>query len=159
VCCRNVFTDPMPSNGYHIVSCTCVAGMCLPTRYLAMGIHVTILYISLPETKSVPMFVLKIVFHVNQRRRQEINENQGVKQRCSLSQGVRNWKQVIKHIDVCRWSGFNILQGRETTERNVPVNLNWLSLQDENISKGNTSNDISWEVSDQIKNCNQRQPR
>jgi hypothetical protein len=115
-----------------------------------MVIHVTILYISLPETKSGPKFVLKtkVVFDVNERRRQEFNVNQGVKQRSSLSQGVRNWKQVIKLIDVCGWPGFIILQRRETTQRNVPVNLNWLSILHENLSKGNSSNGISWEVPD-----------
>jgi hypothetical protein len=38
-----MFTDPLLSNERRsIVECFYVAGMCLPTRCLAMGIHVTI---------------------------------------------------------------------------------------------------------------------
>jgi hypothetical protein len=37
-----VCTGPLPSNGLRIVACTCVAGMRLPSRCLAMGIHITI---------------------------------------------------------------------------------------------------------------------
>jgi hypothetical protein len=36
-----VFTASLPSNRRSIVACACVVGMCLPTRCLAMGIHVT----------------------------------------------------------------------------------------------------------------------
>jgi hypothetical protein len=37
-----VFSDPLASNGCPIVAYVCVAGMCLPTRCLAIDIQVTI---------------------------------------------------------------------------------------------------------------------
>jgi hypothetical protein len=37
-----VFTGPLPSNGIPTAACTCVAGMRLPSRCPATGIHVTI---------------------------------------------------------------------------------------------------------------------
>jgi hypothetical protein len=41
-CQECLFTGPLPSNGCPIVTFTCVAGICFPTRCLAMGIHVTV---------------------------------------------------------------------------------------------------------------------
>jgi hypothetical protein len=39
-----VFTDPLPSNGRPIIArVSASAGVCLPSRCLAVGIHVTIL--------------------------------------------------------------------------------------------------------------------
>jgi hypothetical protein len=35
--------DPLPSNGRPIVACVRFAGMCLQSRYLAMGVTVTII--------------------------------------------------------------------------------------------------------------------
>jgi hypothetical protein len=43
-CWRSLFTASLPSNRRSIVACSCVARMCLPTRCLEMGIHVTIRY-------------------------------------------------------------------------------------------------------------------
>jgi hypothetical protein len=42
-CCEGMFTEPLPSNRSPIFSCTCVPGMCLAARRIAMDIHVTIL--------------------------------------------------------------------------------------------------------------------
>jgi hypothetical protein len=36
-----MFTGPLPSNGHPYVTCIRFAGMCLLSRCLAMGIHVT----------------------------------------------------------------------------------------------------------------------
>jgi hypothetical protein len=44
-CWRSQFTVPLPSNRYPIIVCSFVAGMCLPTPCLAMGIHVTIFFL------------------------------------------------------------------------------------------------------------------
>jgi hypothetical protein len=42
-CCQEcLFPGPLHSNGCPIVACARVAGMCLPTRCLAMGINVTL---------------------------------------------------------------------------------------------------------------------
>jgi hypothetical protein len=40
-CQECLFTDPLPSNRCPSLACTCFAGMCLPSRCLAMSIHVT----------------------------------------------------------------------------------------------------------------------
>jgi hypothetical protein len=39
---RSLFAGPLPSNRRPTVACACIAGMCLPTRCLAVDIHVTI---------------------------------------------------------------------------------------------------------------------
>jgi hypothetical protein len=39
------FTDPIPSNGCHSVACARFAGMCLPSRCVAMDIQVTLWFI------------------------------------------------------------------------------------------------------------------
>jgi hypothetical protein len=41
-----MFTGPFPINECSIGVCACVAEMCLPSRCLAMGIDVTVRYIS-----------------------------------------------------------------------------------------------------------------
>jgi hypothetical protein len=41
---NTMFTAPLPNSGYPIVTFTFVAGMCLPSCCLAMGIHVILLY-------------------------------------------------------------------------------------------------------------------
>jgi hypothetical protein len=41
-CYGGVFTVPLPRNRRPNFACACVDGICLPTRCLAMGIHVII---------------------------------------------------------------------------------------------------------------------
>jgi hypothetical protein len=43
-CWRGVFTASLPSNRRHSVVLLHFTGMCLPSRCLAMGIHVTVFY-------------------------------------------------------------------------------------------------------------------
>jgi hypothetical protein len=39
---KTVFTSPLPNNGrLSVVACACIAWMCLPSRCIAVGIHVT----------------------------------------------------------------------------------------------------------------------
>jgi hypothetical protein len=47
-----VFTGLVPRKGLPIFACRCVAGIYLPSRCLAMSIHVAIYLISFPESKE-----------------------------------------------------------------------------------------------------------
>jgi hypothetical protein len=55
------FTGPLRSNGCPTVACACVAGMCLPNRRLAMGIHVTILLFSFCFSVSTSCFQYSVI--------------------------------------------------------------------------------------------------
>jgi hypothetical protein len=70
-----VFTDPLPSNESPIVACACIAGMCLPTRCLAIGIHV-----------ALYMYIMKRVPRCSDRNYQYLSvsvmgSNSDIKQR------------------------------------------------------------------------------
>jgi hypothetical protein len=67
-CQECVLTGALPSNEYppSIVACACVAGMCLPTRCLAMGIHVIVCSPSCQITYSTKLhgviFQMTVIF-------------------------------------------------------------------------------------------------
>jgi hypothetical protein len=64
-CCEGVFRTPLHSNGsYSIAACVFVdAGICVPSRCLAMCIHVTIFFFCIP-TDFVRTFGIEILFAV-----------------------------------------------------------------------------------------------
>jgi hypothetical protein len=143
-CQEGLFTDPLPSNGCPIVWCKCVAGMCLPTRCLAMGIHVTLLYILLPETKSGPKFVLKhklslLWMNDEDKKLMWTKEwNRDIASHKGPEIGSTSLNTLMFTDDLT-----SILYKEETTERNVQVNLNRLRSQHENI----VANRATWYLS------------